>query len=54
MQNIRNGYQRSHMRTEDRVGLEGIKPYSWWPYRLSVEVSTSVLESEDFMPGVRV
>ena len=41
------------METEDRVDL-GYGAVSWQHYGLGGEVLMSVLEPEDFMPGVRL
>jgi hypothetical protein len=53
VQRIRNGYQKSRMKTEDRVDL-GYGAVSWQHYGLGGEVLMSVLEPDDFMPGVRL
>lgn len=52
MQKPRNGYQRSQMKMEDRVDLGDMGPWSWQHYGLAGELLMSVLEPEDFMPGV--
>lgn len=51
---IRRGYQNSDVRTEDRVDFNVMEPLSWQRYGFSGEVPMSVLEPEDFMPGVRM
>jgi hypothetical protein len=52
-QKLRNGYQKSHMKTEDRVDIGGEGPLSWQHYGLAGVMLMSVLEPEDFMPVVR-
>ncbi|KAF2632271.1 hypothetical protein BU25DRAFT_146090 [Macroventuria anomochaeta] len=51
---VRGGYQRSQMRTEDRADSGGRGALSWRRYGFSGEVLMSVLDPEDFMPGVRM